>query len=134
MRARMVEELAHLRRYYPGAEHAVQGGEDWFQIPNFVFPDGWQIGQERLVLGPIAFKIGVSYPAGEPYGFAAPAGINFRGVVPGSPGSPVSPPFNGAWQHFSWAPDGWSPTDLVREGSNLVVWARSFTQRLTEGA
>lgn len=135
MRPRIEQELALLRRYYPGVQHQESGGEDWFWLPDYPFPDGWQIGVKAINKAPVVFKVSAGYPTTAPYGFATTAGINFKGSPPGSPGSPVSPPFDGTWQHFSWSPDGdWQPTADALKGSNLVAWARSFSARLKEGA
>lgn len=134
MRERIAEELELLREFYPSVEHRQQGGEDWFFIPDFPFPAGWQVAGVDLSTGLVTFKVGASYPTAEPYGFAGPAGLTFRGAAPGNPGSAVSPPFAGQWQHFSWAPEGWRPAANVREGANLLAWVRSFKIRLAEGA
>lgn len=134
MRARLAEELAHLRDFFPAVEHMEHGGVDWFRVPKYRFPAGWRLGDKEVDSAPIVFKLVATYPAGEPYGFAAPAGINFRGISPNNPGSPVSPPYPGDWQHFSWAPEGWNPSANPREGSNLLAWVRSFARRLAEGA
>lgn len=134
MRARLAQELAQLREFFPDVEHREHDGVDWFYVSNYRFPPGWKIGGNAIANAPIVFKLVATYPGGEPYGFAVPAGINFKGQPPGNPGSPVSPPFAGNWQHFSWAPEGWSPNANPREGSNLLAWVRSFAQRLAEGA
>ena len=135
MRTRIAEEVALLRPYFPDLEHVEHAGDDWFLLPRYRFPADWRLGDVPMKVGPVVFKLNASYPTGEPYGFAAPAGINYNGSPPGNPGSPVSPPFEGAWQHFSWAPDGgWFPTNDVRVGSNLLAWVRSFSLRLSEGA
>jgi hypothetical protein len=133
MRARLAQELELLRQYFPGVQHIEQDGIDWFLVPDYRFPPGWRISDKDINSAPIAFKLVATYPEGEPYGFAAPAGINFKGTPPANPGSAVTPPFAGSWQHFSWAPDGWLPSNNPREGSNLVVWVRSFARRLEEG-
>jgi len=134
MRARLAEEVAHARPFYSDLEHVEHDGVDWFCVPKYRFPPGWRIGDNEIDSAPIVFKLVSTYPEGEPYGFAAPAGINFKGQAPGNPGSPVSPPFKGNWQHFSWAPESWSPSANPREGSNLLAWIRSFAHRLAEGA
>ncbi|MCA9468317.1 MAG: hypothetical protein KC643_23150 [Nitrospira sp.] len=134
MRARIEQELTLLRKYYPEIEHKEHGGEDWFHLPRYPFPSGWMINETAISEAPIVFKIVASYPTGEPYGFAAPAGINFTGQAPQNTGSPVKYPFEGSWQHFSWAPVGWEPTSEPYKGSNLLIWVRSFTNRLKEGA
>jgi len=134
MRARIEQELALLRQYYPDVEHSHIAGEDWFRIPRYCFPPGWCIDSEPVSTAPIAFKIVAAYPAGEPYGFFTPAKANFNGQAPNNAAPASGVPFGGDWHHFSWAPDGWSPTNEVRMGSNLLVWVRSFAQRLAEGA
>lgn len=134
MRQRIAEELELLARAYAGAQHAEVAGEDWFLVPSYLLPEGWMIGTEAATSCPIAFKFAAAYPTSPPYGFAAPAGINFRGSAPGNPGSPVSPPFAGAWQHFSWAPEIWLPGSSARAGSNILTWVRGFKDRLQEGA
>lgn len=134
MRDRIRQELDLLRQYYPDIQHKEHGGEDWFLIPNYPFPEGWMVGQSPIKAATIVFKVVAAYPSGEPYGFAAPARINFKGCPPGNTGSPVTPPFEGAWQHFSWAPEGWVPTCDVNKGQNLLIWVRSFAKRLQEGA
>lgn len=135
MRLRIEQELALLHEPYPDVEHQEHGGEDWFRLPTYPFPEGWRVADASITSAPVVFRIVVAYPSAEPYGFYAPAGVNFSGNPPTNPGSGASPPFGGSWQHFSWAPDGsWAPTADVRRGSNLLVWARSFGQRLREGA
>jgi hypothetical protein len=134
VRARIEQELALLRERFPDIEHKEHAGEDWFRLPRYSVPPGWRINEQPISEATIVFKIGGAYPSGEQYGFAMPAGINFNGSPPDSVGSPVAFPFEGSWQHFSWAPDGWAPTGDVRGGSNLLVWVRSFARRLEEGA
>jgi hypothetical protein len=135
MRPRIEQEFALLREHYSDVEHQEHGGEDWFRLPTYPFPVGWQLASAPVTSAPVVFRLGIAYPSGEPYGFYTPAGINFSGSAPTNPGSGANPPFTGSWQHFSWAPDGsWAPTADVRRGSNLLTWARSFGQRLREGA
>ena len=135
MRLRIEQEFALLREHYPDVEHQEHGGEDWFRLATYLLPAGWRVAAASVTSVPVVFRVGVAYPSGEPYGFYAPAGINFSGSTPTNPGSGTTPPFSGPWQHFSWAPDGsWAPTADVRRGSNLLVWARSFSQRFREGA
>jgi hypothetical protein len=126
--------MALARAFYPGLEHKEHAGVDWFRVPDYRFPPGWQIGEKAIDSAPIVFSLVSTYPGGEPYAFAAPAGINFKGQPPGNPGSAASPPFEGTWQYFSWAPDGWFPSADPREGANLLTWVRSFARRLEEGA
>lgn len=133
MRLRIVEELALLRRFYE-VEHKQKDQHDWFRIAVYSFPNGWRIGSEPISVSPIIFPLNASYPGGQPYGFLAPAGINFNGTPPRDVGSPKTPPFEGAWQHFSWQPESWQPSATVEAGPNLLNWVRSFRDRLEEGA
>lgn len=135
MRFRIEQELALLAEHFPGVEYKEHAGDDWFRLPAFPVPTGWQIRDKSVETVPIVFKVGPPYPSSDPYGFYTLAGINFQGCVPGNPGSGAQPPFEGDWQHFSWAPDGsWLATAEVRKGSNLLAWARGFAQRFREGA
>ncbi|RWI62447.1 MAG: hypothetical protein EOR30_33650 [Mesorhizobium sp.] len=135
MRARITDELALLRRHFGDLEHAEARGEDWFRIPRFVLPDGWRIGKQPVSELPVCFLVKGNYPGDAPYGFLAPAGLNFNGAAPNSTGGPPSaPPFAGEWLHFSWSVENWAATADVGRGSNLLAWVRSFMVRFREGA
>ena len=134
MRPRLSAEFQLLRQVYAGAEHAEQGGEDWFRLPAYRFPPGWRLGECDIAEAPVAFKVVATYPAGEPYGFAVPMELNFEGATPQNAAASVTTPFGETCRLFSWQPDGWFPTDDPRIGSNLLAWARSFVHRLKEGA
>jgi hypothetical protein len=134
MRPRIEQELVLLRQFLPSLQHVEQSTEDWFLLPNFRVPDGWRIGTEEIGETHVCFSINAGYPTATPYGFLMPAGINFRGMAPGNTGSSATPPFPTHWQHFSWQPEQWFPNADVNRGSNLLIWVRSFTDRLKEGA
>lgn len=134
MRTRIKEELALLRQQYGEVEHIEVAGVDWFRLPRYPLPDGWQIGSEPVEEVPIAFPVPSAYPGSPPYGFLTPAGLNFKGATPGNPGSSNPPPFEGNWMHFSWTVENWTATSDLRKGSNLLTWCRSFGERLREGA
>lgn len=134
MRPRIKEELALLRQAYGAIEHIAEAGEDWFYIPRYTIPAGWQIDGMPVGRLPITFLIKANYPA-PPYGFLTPKGITFNNSAPGKTGNPPKQvPFPGDWLHFSWSPENWNPTSDVHEGSNLVVWCHSFYERFKEGA
>jgi len=135
MRARIEQELALLREQYGDIGHMEVDGEDWFRLPPRRLPPGWRVGNTTVEAVPIVFLIKADYPGSAPYGFMAPAGLNFNGSAPGSTGGPPkAPPFAGDWIHFSWSVENWAATSDVRKGSNLLAWCRSFTERLKEGA
>ena len=135
MRARMVAELKRMREVYGEVDHAESDGEDWFKIAAYPLPEGWLVGRSRSSTVPIAFPIKADYPGGSPYGFLAPAGINFEGTSPGKHGcAPAAVPFKGDWLFFSWHCEDWPAGDESELRPNLVSWSRSFTNRLREGA
>jgi len=135
MRARIEQELALLREHYPDVEHKELDGEDWFRLPRYGFPPGWQVGQTAIEESEIAFQVKADYPGAPPYGFLVPTNLNFKGAAPTNTGAPPKqPPFAGNWLHFSWSVDDWSAKADGRKGSNLLAWSRSFSQRLKEGA
>jgi hypothetical protein len=135
MRARIRDELALLQRYFGDVEHTEANGEDWFRIPRYAMPNGWRIGNVAAGAVPVCFLVKGNYPGDAPYGFLAPAVLNFKGTAPNNTGGPPSaPPFSGAWLHFSWSVENWAATADVCKGSNLLAWVRSFTVRFEEGA
>lgn len=135
MRPRLAAEVALLRECYLGLEHAELGGEDWFRIPAYRVPGEVAINGALVDTIPVVFKVNAAYPhqGGEPYGFAVPQGLTIRGSEPTNAGATFAPPFGGTWRVFSWAPDGWVPTDDPRIGSNLLSFVRSFSVRVKEG-
>lgn len=135
MRPRITEEWALLRQHFGEVEHAEAAGEDWFKLPRYPLPSGWSIGGAAVEEVPIVFLVTAGHPGAPPYGFLAPAGLNFKGAAPGNTGpAPKPPPFAGEWMHFSWSVEDWAATGDIRKGSNLLAWARGFAQRFAEGA
>lgn len=99
----MVAELERLREVYGTVDYAKSGGEDWFKIASYPLSDGWSVGCDRSAAVSIGFSIKADYPGGSPYGFLAPAGLNFEGASPENTGDPPgSVPFEGDWMFFSW--------------------------------
>lgn len=135
MRPRIEQELALLREIYSAVDHVEEAGEDWFQLPRYAVPPGWQRGGKNADDLPVAFLIKADYPGAAPYGFLLPKELNFGGAAPKNTGDPPKPvPFPGEWLHFSWSVENWTATDDVTKGSNLVAWCRSFAVRLKDGA
>ena len=135
MRLRLEEELSLLREPYGAVVHVEAGGEDWFQLPSYATPDGWQFDGRAAGEISVCFLIKGDYPGAVPYGFLTPAGLNFNGQAPRSTSAPPKPvPFAGDWLHFSWTLEDWAASAEVRDGSNLLVWCRGFAVRLREGA
>jgi hypothetical protein len=126
MAERIEQELALLRHYYGDVDYIPDG--QWVQLRRYRFPPPW-----RPEEGPVAIQVPVGYPGVAPYGFYAPASLMYDGVKPNAKLPPHSPPFDGEWLLFSWAPQDWRPTTDLRTGSNLWGWCRSVTERLREG-
>ena len=82
MRPRIEQELELLRQVYGEVGHAEDAGEDWFYLPRYVVPAGWQLDGKAAEHLPVAFLIKADYPAAAPYGFLTPNGLNFNGVPP----------------------------------------------------
>jgi hypothetical protein len=134
MRPRIQQELALLTPVYPGVKHAELNGEDWFLLPSYRLPPSWRVHGTPVETADLCFKLGPAYPTGEPYAFLLPTGINFNGQAPANAGPATGVPFPGDWMQFSWSPQaGWTPAAQAGDGSNLLAWARSFSQRLKEG-
>jgi hypothetical protein len=131
---RIQRELELLREVWPEVEHVERPGEDWFKLPRYRFPPGWLLNGQPVEAAPVLFMANASYPTGDPYAFWAPVGLTFGGTAPNNVTETTNPAFGGTWLQFSWTPDGdWRPTDVVERGSNLRVWAQSFSERLEEG-
>ena len=127
MQDRIEQELAVLRKRYPGLEYRQDG--QWVRIPSYPLPSGWNRADTD-----VAFQIPVGYPGTPPYGFCAPEGLLFNGQTPDNCTSadPI-PPFGGAWTRFSWQPESWQSRATVTAGSNLLNWVLGFSVRLREG-
>jgi hypothetical protein len=135
MRPRIQQELALLRQHYGEVEHDEVAGDDWFRVPRYPIPTGWCVGNEPADHVPVAFHVAPGHPGTVPYGFLAPASLNFNGAKPVNTGAPPkAPPFASDWIHFSWSVDNWAPTADVCKGSNLLSWVRGFAARFREGA
>lgn len=123
---RLTNELHHLLGHF---KEARQEGM-WFYIPDFPLPSGWNRKSTN-----IAFRIQPSYPGTPPYGFYVPIGLRFNETLPSNYQEVVSesPPFEGAWGMFSWAPDEWRPSETLGAGFNLLNFALGFANRFKEG-
>src|SRR4051812_25136925 len=106
MRPRIAQELALLRRTFGEVDHVELDGNDWFRIRRYQFPADWTINGESVEHAPILFMANASYPTGDPYGFWAPAGLQYKGGPLANVTEAENVAFGGQWTQFSWAPDG----------------------------
>ena len=88
-------------------------------------------GAERRV--EVAFQFVL--PGQPPYGFWVRPGLTLAtGAAIQNYSYPVETPFGPGWGQFSWSPEDWSAQEDPRAAGNMLRWARSFAQRLAEGA
>lgn len=135
MRSRIAEELALLRQFYQDVRHAEHGGDDWFLIPRYRSPQGWTRASASVVEIPITFFVTTAHPMSKPYAFMVPHDLRWGATVPNNAGGvSKAPPFSAQWMQLSWDVEDWKPHAEIAKGSNLLTWARSFANRLKEGA
>lgn len=130
MQERIEQELALLRRYYPGLVYVPTGL--WIWIAAYPLSAGWN--REATA---VAFQISPGHPGTPPYGIYAPVGLRFNAVRPNNYTEPAGtqPPFQGSWGVFSWLPSEgeWQPAVTLTAGTNLLTWVRGFAERFKEG-
>lgn len=127
MRDRLEKEIELLRKAYLSIHNGTE--MDWVIIEEVQLPAGYN----RDVTD-ILFFIPSGYPETPPDNFFVPAGLRLEGG--GQPGA-FNPNHrtheNEQWDRYSWHLDsGWSPTDSIEDGSNLLTFMGSVEDRLEE--
>jgi hypothetical protein len=131
MSARLEQELELLRRHFPTLEYVAEG--HWIRLPGQPLPPG--LWNERQV--DICFQVPPGHPGQKPYGFYVrpqPTLANGAAILNTTQSSEPPFPGAGAWLKFSWDVPEWNATSDIRSGSNLLNYALTFQDRLTEGA
>jgi hypothetical protein len=124
---RVAAELALLRSAYPEAE--LHGEGPWARIP--AYPIDESIWGRATVEAAFQFVL----PGQPPYGFWVRPGLTLAtGAAIQNYSYPVETSFGPDWGQFSWSPEDWSAQEDPRPAGNMLRWARSFAQRLAEGA
>jgi len=130
MNQRIAQELALLRKRYPGLEYSDEGR--WVRISGYPLPERWSRAATD-----VAFQIKLEHPGAPPYGICVPVGLTFNGQRPNNytEPAPTPPPFEGVWGIFSWdaVPGEWRPTADLVTGSNLANWVSGIADRFSEG-
>jgi hypothetical protein len=131
MSGRGEEELALLETVYPDLEHKLEGDVDWVRIPSYLVP-GEAFKQKQVE---VVFQIPPQAGA-QPYGFwVRPTLETVKGTPISNYAFPEITPWGTNFGKLSWAPvEPWMPKTDIRAGSNMLNWARSFAERLREGA
>lgn len=129
---RLELELELLRSGYPDLEHRLVEEVHWVRVPDYPIPDGWVAGDEDIREAEAVFQVP---PVGHaPYAFRVRPVITLAGgATPSNYTAPVSTPWGDDFAQFSWSPlEPWVPKIDVRDGANMLNFARSFTERLKE--
>lgn len=132
---RVDAELALLRTIFPNLECAVVDDVHWVRIPKYPLPAGWSFAGEKCTHAELAFRIPTQ--AGQaPYGFVVrPAIVLSSGATPGAYSASVTTPWGTDFAQFSWSPaEAWIPKTDITAGSNMLDFARSFIDRLSENS
>lgn len=126
---RLAEEVALLRDAYPALEDRRVDGTHWARIPAYAVPEGWSADSVE-----VAFQIPIQ--AGQaPYAFYVRPSLRLaNGGMPSNYTPAATTPWGSDFGLFSWAPVAWMPKATVREGANMLNFARSFAERLKERA
>ena len=129
MTGRVGEELDLLRTAFPDLDYREEGGVHWVRLPSYPVPPGWTPGRVE-----VCFQIPAM--AGQaPYAFRVrPQLVRADGGQPGNYTYPVATPWGSDSGQFCWSPLEWVPKADIRAGANMLNFARSFADRLREGA
>jgi hypothetical protein len=128
MTERVREELELIRTRYPDLEYREE--DQWARVRAYPVPPDWGAGDTIEV----AFRMPANPLGGEqPYGFWVRPALSLNGGSPPTNSSgPVATGFGHGWQQFSWAPELWRPNPVLRKGTTMLDFVRSFAERLGE--
>jgi hypothetical protein len=135
MTARIVQELAVLKRQWPELEALeAADGRSWVRLPAYEVPPGWNHARVE-----VCFWI-PNEAATAPYGFyVRPALMLLTGGSESHPSNYTNPAqgvpaeLGAGWAMFSWSPlNRWHAHAEVERGDNMVHFVRSFHDRLEQ--
>jgi hypothetical protein len=131
MNARVQEELAMLRGWWPDLEFREPGL--WVRLRDRALrASAWR--PDRV---DVAFQIPELLPGQAPYGFYVLPGLTLPdGRMPENYTYPsAEPPFDGSWGKFSWSPVAWRTAACAAQGDNMVSFVHSILSvRLQDGS
>jgi hypothetical protein len=126
MSDRIAAEMAILRTVFPDAELHADG--QTVRIPAYPL--------DRSIWGLTSCEVAfaIALPGQPPYAFRVRPGLSLiTGAQIQNYSYPVTTAFGSDWGQFSWSPEIWTAADDAKMGS-VLSWARSFADRLAEGA
>jgi len=129
---RLAAELELLRGAFPDLEYREAGEGRWVRIPEYPLPAGWQRAGSPQAVAEVAFQIPAQAGAAPYAFFVRPILELAAGGEVGNYTVPAQTPWGADFAKFSWQPDSWTPKADVRAGSSMLVFARSFAERLGE--
>lgn len=129
---RLAAELELLRTAFPDLEYREAGEERWVRIPAYPLPKGWRHAGAPVTVVEAAFQVPAQAGAAPYAFFVRPVLQLATGHGIGNYTVPGKTPWGEDFAKFSWQPDSWTPKADVRAGSSLLVFARSFAERLGE--
>lgn len=103
----------------------------WVRIPSYAIPpDIWKID-----ICEVAFQIPEQLPGQQPYGFYVRPNLHLQpdGGIPENYTFPAQTPWGDDWGKFSWQLSEWVPAATPAAGSNMLNFARSFSDRFQQG-
>jgi hypothetical protein len=123
---RVAAEFERLRSVYPDAE--LHEDDQSVRIPMYPLDESiWGVSSCE-----VAFSIPL--PGQPPYAFRVRPGLMLAsGEAILNYSYPVATVFGSDWGQFSWSPENWTAADDAKAGG-VLRWARSFADRLAEGA
>jgi len=124
---RIAQELEVVQQHYPSLER--DPNLEWFVIPDFALPPGYNRGQTRLLV-----RIPAGYPHTPPDNFYVETGLWLAsGATPPNYTEPVSL-FGSSWGQFSWHAEqgSWRPAPVAEHGHNLLTFLSTARERLSE--
>lgn len=127
MRNRLDQEVALLRKQYPGVRH--NQNFDWVVVEDVTLSAGYNRDTTDILL-----IIPAGYPETPPDNFWVPPGLRLENDGQPDAFNPNHRTHEGEeWDRFSWhEDDGWAPSKDVKDGSNLLTFMRTVEERLEE--
>jgi hypothetical protein len=125
---RLEQELSLLRTTYPDLEYRLVDGVRWARIPTYPVPEGWSAHTVEIV-----FQIPAQ--AGQaPYAFSVRPPLQLaNGGQPTNYTPTAATPWGSDFAQFSWSPvEQWIPKADIRQGANILDFARSFADRFED--
>lgn len=127
MRDRLDQEIALVRKQYPGVRH--DQNYDWVVVEEVPLPADYNRDTTDVLI-----VIPSGYPETPPDNFWVPSGLRLENDGQPDAFNPNHRTHEGEeWDRFSWhEDDGWTPSEDIEDGSNLLTFMSTAEERLKE--